>query len=286
MNNNRTTVLACIDGSSLSDAVTDYSAWIAQRVGAPVKLLHNIEHNAPSQFDLSGNLGLGEREELLEELTQLESRRSKILREQGKLMLDTAGQRLQQAGVDEPVHLQRHGNLMDSLIELEEEIRVLVMGIRGEGHENQERALGNQLEPVIRSMHRPILVVNRPFEAPPQRLMIAYDGSEAARKGLDMVSLSPLYAGLSCHLVYVNGGGGHSEVLREGAAVLEQAGLDVTTANLTGDTEKALLNYQATHHIDLIVMGAFGHSRLRELLFGSVTLKMLAHARTPLLLLR
>ncbi|TGD76124.1 universal stress protein [Mangrovimicrobium sediminis] len=288
MTTTRSLVLACVDGSPISDAVADYTAWIARRVAAPVRLLHNLEHRVASTFDLSGNLGPGERSELLEELTELESRRSKILRDQGKLILDAAESRVRAAQVDDIVALQRHGSLVDSLIEMEEEIRVLVLGIRGESHSEQtDQAIGEQLEPVIRALHRPILVVKRPLEAPPQRLMIAYDGSKAARIGLDMMTMSPLYAGLDCHLVQVGKNSAADQaVLAEGEAVLRDAGLSVVSANLTGDTETALLDYQRSHAIDLIVMGAFGHSRLRELLFGSVTLRMLAQSQTPLLLLR
>lgn len=286
MNNNRQTVLACIDGSTYSKAVVDYAAWISQYVGAPLKLLHNIEHNQAPALNLSGNLGLGEREELLEELIQLEARRSKILREQGKLMLESAREQLVADGLQNPETLQQHGSLADSLIEMEDEIRVLVLGIRGEAHEHQATAIGAQLEQVIRAMHRPVLVVNRDFQMP-QRLMIAYDDSEAARKGLDMVAQSPLFRHLECHLVHVgNNSSKDQEILNKGMAVLEAAGLKVQGENLIGDTEEALLNYQKTHQVDLIVMGAFGHSRLRELLFGSMTLSMLSHARIPLLLLR
>ena len=287
MNNNRRTVLSCIDGSHFSSAVVDYTAWIASRVKAPVKLLHNIEHTGSPHINLSGSLALGEREELLEELTELESRRNKILREQGKLMLDSAHRRLREAGVVESEMLQRHGSLVDSLIDLEEETRVLVLGVRGEAHENQEAALGSQLEPVIRAMHRPVLVVNRPFEKAPERLMIAYDGRDASRKALDMVAMSPLYEGLDCHLVQVGANSGSDKsILSEGVNILEKVGMNVTGQNLTGDIEAALLDYQDNHHIDLIVMGAFGHSRLREVLFGSMTLKMLSHSSMPLLLLR
>lgn len=285
--NNRRTVLACIDGSAFSEAVADYAGWIASRVNAPVTLLHNIEHGHSAEVDLSGNLTPGEREELLEELAQLESRRSKILIEQGRRMLDTAYQRILDLGVTKPALLQRHGSVMDSLIEMEEEIRVLVMGVRGESHGREASALGDQLEPVIRAMHRPVLVVNREFQRIPERLMIAYDGSEAAGKGLDMVTMSPLYRGMECHLVQVGDNSNRDQaILAEGVATLKKAGLEVTGSNLTGDVEEALLQYQQSHHIDLMVMGAFGHGRLREILFGSKTLSMLTYARIPLLLLR
>ena len=286
MNTQRTAVLACIDGSTYKQGVVDYAAWVSGAVDAPLKLLHNIEHrdHAPLS-DLSGSLGLGEREDLLEELAAMEARRSKILMEQGKLMLENARQRALAHGAVAPEKLQRHGGLTDSLIELEDEIRVLVLGVRGEDHEDRPRQLGAQLEAVIRAMHRPVLVVNRDFDRAPNRCLVAYDGSEAARKALEMVAASPLYRGMGCHLVHVSRDG-HSPLLEEAAGTLRAAGLEVVSAELHGDVEKQLDDYQQQHAIDLIVMGAFGQSRIRELLFGSVTHRMLANARVPLLLLR
>lgn len=283
----RSTILAGIDGSTYSAAVTDYAVWIATKLGAPLKLLHNIEHrDTPPLMDLSGSIGLGSREELLEELTCMEERRSRILLEQGKAMLEDAHQRAVERGCPEPETLQRHGSLEETLVEMEDEIRVLVVGIRGEGHENREKQIGTKLESLIRALHRPVLVINRPFEQPPQRIMIAYDGSEVSRKALDMVSLSPLYRGLECHLVHVGQGSGESEQLREGAAILQQAGLKTICAELSGDVQQQLEGYYRDHAIELVVMGAFGQSRLRELLFGSLTQRMLANSKIPLLLLR
>lgn len=87
MTTNTNRVLACIDGSTLSEAVCDYAAWIAQRVDAPLKLLHVIDHHpeTAATLDLSGNIGLGSREQLLEQLTAVEQQRSKLRLQQGKL---------------------------------------------------------------------------------------------------------------------------------------------------------------------------------------------------------
>jgi len=284
----RSTILAGIDGSTYSAAVTDYAAWVAMKLQAPLKLLHNIEHrDTPPLTDLSGSIGLGSREELLEELTRMEELRSRILLEQGKAMLQDARERALERGCPEPEKLQRHGSLEETLVEMEEEIRVLVVGIRGEGHENRENRIGTRLESLIRALHRPVLVVNRPFEQPPQRIMIAYDGGEVSRKALDMVSLSPLYQGLECHLVHVGQSQEReSEQLREGAAILRQAGLHTICAELNGDVQEQLEGYYRDHAIELVVMGAFGQSRLRELLFGSLTQRMLSSSNVPLLLLR
>lgn len=279
-------VLAGIDGSNISHAVADYAGWIAARVDAPLKLLHNLERlETPMVADLTGSIGLGTRETLLEELTEVESRRSKIMLEQGKLMLEEARKRATAFDVQHTILCQRHGGLPETLVDMEEDIRVLVLGVRGEAHDNQQ-GLGNQLETVIRALHKPVLVVNRNFERP-ERIMLAYDDSEAAQKALNMLVTSPLYKGMTCHVVHVGKDDQQTdELLGRARQRLEQAGLDVRVAKLKGTPEEELIAYQEQHGIQMIVMGSFGHSRLREMLLGSFTLKMLEKVKIPLLLLR
>ncbi len=47
-----------------------------------------------------------------------------------------------------------------------------------------------------------------------------------------------------------------------------------------------LASYQAKEGIDLTVMGAYSHHRIRDVLLGSFTAKMLSKTQKPLLLLR
>ena len=44
--------------------------------------------------------------------------------------------------------------------------------------------------------------------------------------------------------------------------------------------------YRDEHAIDLVVTGAYGHSRIREFLVGSTTTRMIRQSKVPLLLLR
>jgi len=282
-------VLACIDGSILSEAVCDYAAWIAQRVDAPLKLLHAIDHHpeTAATLDLSGNIGLGSQEHLLEELTAVEQQHSKLRLQQGKLLLQAAKDRVIQAGIANPDTNQRHGSLVESLVELEESIRVLVIGIRGKVHENRPDKIGAKLESIIRSLHKPILVVNEAFKAP-QSIMIAYDGSKAADKAIDMVATSPLYKGLTCHLVYVSKDATATEQLLQPFAdkLTNAGGIEVISKILLGKPDQLLCEYQDKHAIDMVVMGAFSHTRLHDLLLGSFTARMLTTTKKPLLLLR
>lgn len=279
-------VLSCIDGSHYTSAVCDFAAWVSVNTGAPLKLLHNIERgNVPAVADLTGSIGLGGQEDLLEELTALEQQRSRLMVQQGKLMLQAASERAAGQGVERVITCQRHDSLSESLIELEDRIRILVLGIRGEEHGGSEQGLGAHLETVVRSLHKPILVVNKEF-SPPKRILLAYDGSEAARRALAMVAGSPLFRQLECYLVFVGPADTAERLLAEAGEKLRSAGLSVTTNRLEGKAVEALTAYQAEHAIDLTVMGAFSHNRLRDLLLGSITAKMLLSVRQPLLLLR
>jgi nucleotide-binding universal stress UspA family protein len=274
-------VLACIDGSEISTAICDYAAWISQRLNAPLKLLHTLEHQEkPASFDLTGSIGLGSQEHLLEELTTIEQQRSKLLKKKGQLILDTAKERVQQAGINDCGSLQRHGSITESLIDLEDETRVAVLGLRNE----PEAKISTHLEMMVRAIHRPILLVNGIFEAP-KTIMLAYDGSDAANKAVDMVATSPLYKGLNCHLVCVSDNA--ADLLQIASKKLEACtDINLTVSALTGKADIELCAYQETNNIDLTVMGAFSHTRLREMLLGSFTEKMLTHSKKPVLLLR
>lgn len=87
-----------------------------------------------------------------------------------------------------PIAHQRHGSLLDSLLAIEQDTRLLVLG---KHDEHLGEHVGSRLETVVRALHRPILVCTSVFKAP-QRVMFAFDGSATTHKAVDMVAGSPL----------------------------------------------------------------------------------------------
>ena len=277
-------VLACLDGSSNSEHVCDYASWLAAAIKRPLKLLHTIEHNHnPAVTDYSGAIGLGSQQELLSELTEVEQSRASLLIKKGQLILNAAKERALTTGVSSVETYQHHGNLAESLIEIEQDTRAVVIGIRGKQHEQQGQGIGHQLESVIRSMHKPMLVVNKEYSQP-KNTMLAYDGSSSCKKALQMIATSQLFQGMPCHVVHVGNNG--AALLDEASVVLQDAGIEVTSVQLEGNVDEVLANYQLENDIDLTLMGAFSHNRFRDFLLGSFTAKMLAATNRPLLLLR
>lgn len=279
-----TQVIACIDGTNISPAVCDYAVWASLRFNAPLEFLHVLDKSEyPTESNLSGNIGLGSREALLDELAALDEQRGKLALEQGKLMLDAARQRAIAQGIENPGSRQRHGSLVETLIEMETNIRLLVLG-KHEDHLSQH--IGSRLENVVRTLHRPILITTASFKVP-ERVMLAFDGSPTTRKGVEMVASSPLFRGLPCHLVMV---GVESDTAREQLAwatsTLEDAGFKTEARIIDGEVERVLCDYRSDHAIDLLIMGAYGHSVIRRFLVGSTTTSVIRNASVPVLLLR
>ncbi|WP_290785642.1 universal stress protein [Halomonas sp.] len=280
-------VMAAIDGSKFSEGVCDAAAWASQALGAPLTFLHVVDnHPQTAEADLSGNIGLGSREHLLEELSQLDEQRAKVAQEQGRLTLKVVKDRAIDRGIAEPGTRQRNGTLVETLEELQEEIRLLVLGKRGETAHQDSGHLGSNLERVVRTLHRPILMVSDTFRAP-KTVMLAFDGSKTTRKGVEMLARSPLFDGIPVHVVIVGAETvDHRSQLDWALKTLRDAGHEAEGAIRAGEVEATLRGYQEELGIDLLVMGAYGHSRIRHLLLGSTTTEMLRKAKVPVLLLR
>ena len=280
-------VVACIDGSRAAPAVCDYAAWASKYMDSPLTLLHVLdEERYPSEPDLAGNIGLGSREHLLDELAELDRKRSKLALEHGNHMLENAEQRVKKAGINDIKKRQRHGDLTESLLAIQQETRLLVMGLYGESSSDRDLHIGRQLETVIRSMSRPILLVPDNFSAP-QSAMLAFDGSATAFRGVEHLAASEVLRGMPLHLVMVGEESPEAMVqLRKAEAMLAPLEAEITLAIRSGEVEPVLHRYQDEHNIDLLVMGAYGHSKIRRFLLGSTTTNMLKTAKKPLVILR
>ncbi len=137
---------------------------------------------------------------------------------------------------------------------------------------------------VIFDAGRPLLVV--PYAGqfePAQRALVAWNGSREAARALHD-SLAMLQACTRVDLVSVA-----SSAEEDGEVVryLQRHGVAAQYHQLPAadlDAADALLSYAADIGSDLIVMGGYGHSRLREMVLGGMTRHLLAHMTVPVLL--
>lgn len=140
---------------------------------------------------------------------------------------------------------------------------------------------------VVLGCGRPVLIVpySGEFAPPTRHAVVAWDrGREAARAVHDALPLLRRMDRVS--VVSIGTGQPESAALDELAAHLVRHGLRVEAHTLTADGISAgdmLLSHAADCGCDLIVMGMYGHSRLRETVLGGMTRHLLEHMTAPVL---
>lgn len=280
-------ILALVDGSAYSESVCHHTAWIAGRLGASVDLMHVLgRREGVGAKNLSGALTLGARSALLAELAAADESRARLAQAKGRAILEDAQKILESDGVGPVVPHLRRGDILQAVQEVEPDLRAIVIGKRGEGADFATGHLGSNLERIVRASRVPVFVASRTFK-PITRVLVAYDGSPSASKAVERMSKSAVFEGLEITLLYAdNGSGPIGRKLDDAAATLGAAGLQATTRTVGGEPEEALQAMVASEGFDLLVMGAYGHSRIRSLIIGSTTTALVQAVRIPVLLYR
>lgn len=286
-------IFACVNGFDPSEAVCDYAAWAARRLQKEVRLIHTLDHQVSEESaqkmtgDLTGSLNLGERDELLDELVEVEHEQNRLLLRRGKIILEKSKRRVEKDGALTIEKILLHGRLQQNLVELQNEMSLLVIGRFGQSHQNQKNSgVGHKVEGVIRSLEKPILVISESFQ-PPQKIMVAFDASDASMKAVHYLATTGLVKGIDVHLVTVGAlAASLHPRLEEARKVLTESGHQLHQVILEGEVVDTLVNYRKSEGVDLTVMGAFSHHWLRNLLMGSMTSQILGQGPGALLLVR
>ncbi|MBN2629890.1 MAG: universal stress protein [Rhodobacteraceae bacterium] len=280
-------IIALVDGSIYSASVCDHAAWISQRSGAPVELIHVLgRREAADTHDHSGAIALGARTALMEQLADLDAQRARLISHRGRAILDDAHAIVDKAGVTEITTRLRHGDIVEAVADVEADASLVVIGKRGEAADFAKGHLGSNLERIVRASHKPVFIASRAFK-PIAKVLVAYDGGASAMKAVDHIARSRLFQGLAVQVVTV--GHATSEVtkgLADARAMLKAAGIKAETSILPGQPETTLSKLVDEAHYDLLVMGAYGHSRIRSLIIGSTTTAMIRACKVPVVLVR
>ncbi|WP_039019345.1 universal stress protein [Halocynthiibacter namhaensis] len=284
-------IIALVDGSAYSESTCDYAAWIAAREGHSVEVLHIITRKLDADSNLSGNIGLGARSKLMDQLADLDAQQAKLANERGRAILEDAEARIKAAGVADVTTRLRHGDLLEELLEAEKTASLVVIGKRGENADFATMHLGSNLERVVRTSMIPVLVASRAF-VEPKSFLLAFDGGKTAMKAVNHLAEAKTFVGLEARIISA-GSDGTKHAIEGAAATLKAAGFEVSHEITEGTPTEVIA--QRIHvagqdanpdGADMLVMGAYGHSRIRRLIIGSTTTEMIRTCQVPLLLVR
>lgn len=164
--------------------------------------------------------------------------------------------------------------------------RTFDLSIAGQPENGKSATEDLIIEAALFESGRPVIVV--PFIQKDglklDRVMVCWDGSRTAARALaDAMPL--LEFAKSVEVVTVANGHSHPEST-DVSQHLGRHGLKAETRQITsgGDIAGTLLSHAADSDADLMVMGGYGHSRLREFLLGGVTRGILNSMTVPVLM--
>ena len=120
-----------------------------------------------------------------------------------------------------------------------------------------------------------------------ESMALAYDGSAPARHALSIAAFLSGAAGWPLTVVLITDNQTlAAERMKQVEEALADAKIDAQTIVLPGKEDKALLRFIQEGAVELMVMGAYGQGRLRELFVGSTTTAVIRKSPIPVLLTR
>jgi nucleotide-binding universal stress UspA family protein len=272
-------ILVPTDGSPAAQRGVRYAAGVAGYYGAKLHGLHIVDIKlleGPFLRDMSASLGTAP-------YVNYQGNISMILEERGKMALEQFNQICREASVAHETILVT-GIVVRSILEKSELADLIVMGRSGEHSEWLEGLVGSTTQAVVRRATRPVLVtaIATPGRG---RFMVAYDGSHHAKRALQAAAAICADWQVPLDLLVVREKKAEA-LVEEAQAYLQAHGTAVNYVTRTGDPSEIIVRYARECHADLLIMGAYGHTKVRELVVGSTTAYAINHAPCPLLLAR
>lgn len=291
-------VLVPLDGSRLAEAALSPAAYLAQKLGASVTLIHIIERDAPQAIH-------GERH-----LTNPEDARA---------YLDEVAQRRfpEEVHVERHIHTSRMADVSRDIVDQAEELApdLIVMCTHGQGG-LRDLLFGSIAQQVVAQGTTPVLLI-RPTGAdrepsfPCHRLLVPLDGVPEHEQSLLVAIELARACGAELHLILVvptlstlsgpNAVAGRLlpgatteilELTRQGAETylvrhlnrLQAQGLSVKAEVHRGDPATTIIDTAQKSGIDLVILGTHGKVGTHAFWSGSIAPKVSGHSHLPLLL--
>ncbi|KOR16430.1 universal stress protein [Acinetobacter sp. C15] len=274
-------VIACIDSSPCINAIAEAAAWVARETKRELVLLQVLDYYPASYHlgEISGVIGFESNAMLLKELAELEQKQSELAIDYSNNLLKHISEMILDKYGLESTKIQEKGDFLEQSFSVLRETDFVVIGKVGERAAEKNKPIGSNVENFIRGANCTVMTVGENFKIP-TRFIFAYEYSPTCLNIMQRISQSDLLKSLQCHLLYV---GDHPEVLKDPEEYLRTAGLGVVTVYRYGDVAENILEYQQELGIQMIVLGAFSHSKLHQFFLGSIATSIFRNASVPLL---
>ena len=274
-------ILVALDGSQHAEGAFEYALWLGRRLRARLLGVHVIDIvSIEGSFlhDVSGSLGF-------EPYLDFSSKMREALQERGRALLEVFRNRCAEHGVPCDTALPM-GVVANEICDQARTADLVVLGHRGVNEQYSTGLLGGTTESVARKSPKPVLVSPTTFREVTKPLL-AYDGSQRASAAMHVAAEVTSALGLPLTVVHVARENGDADaMLDEARRYLAAYDLAASYRSLSGPPHQRIVDVLRDGGYDLLFIGAYGHSRIIEMVLGSTTEFVLRNSPAPIFLTR
>src|ERR1700676_3070461 len=274
-------ILVGIDTSEHSRTAQAYAFHLARRLGATLIGVHVVDIvsiEGSYLHDISASLGL-------EPYLDFSSKMREILNARGKAVLEDFAQAAQRENLTAETVLDL-GVVPNQLCERAKATDLLMIGHRGVNERFSTGLLGSTTESVARKSPRPMFVSPVRFREV-TRALLAYDGSDRASRA--MRAAADFASTLNIPLIVITVARDLTlgeRTLNQARSYLEPYSIKTDFKLVPGHAHEGIIGAIKEFDADLLFIGAYGHSRIIEMVLGSNTEYVLRNAPCPVFLSR
>ncbi len=275
-------ILLAVDGSMYTDAVLKHGIDLAKKLNAHLRVYSVVDVRIYEWVLNTG--GEGYMPVIPSNVFHDES--FKFHNERADALLKAIDAKLRESGVSYEIG-KEEGSPVEVICDLARQVDLLIMGARGDYARWGDRLLGATLESVSRQSQVPVMIVDKVYREF-KCIVCAYDRSEGSSHALKLSAYLGGALKMPIEILTVH----ESEqerrsVIEEAKKYMDPYGLEVQYRHEAGEASEIIV--QATQDCPesaILLMGSYGHSRLREAILGSTTVHVMRSAVKPIILAR
>jgi len=272
-------ILLPVDGSEYTDTVLKYGIYLAQQLDARIMVLSVVDIRI---FEWALSMGSDGFVPIVPSGAYHDESR-KLLEKRAQAILKKSSKMLETNNISHEVEMVS-GSPIEIISEQAHLADLLIMGNRGEYARWKSTTIGATLEAVTRQINKPILITPKEYRDF-KKIQVAYDGSDNANRALQLAGYLGSQLNIEVLIITISDNEQLGQnICDEAVKYLESYDVKLKTAVLKGDVESVILSTAHENEADVILMGAFGHSRIREAILGSTTSHIMRKSDIPVLL--
>lgn len=278
-------IIVGLDGSKSSNIASQYAIFLSKKLKKPVLGVHVIDIRlleGPFLADLAGGLGFATYSDLTVKIKD-------ILEAKSDTIINKFASECREKGGDCSI-ASIYGIVVDELVNNADPEDIIIVGKRGEHFEFNPLLLGSTAEGVTRKSKCPVVITPNEFREI-KSILLAFDGREKSVHGAVYTNYLAKSLGIEkIEVISVFKDKVGDEPLKVEFENRLKNILEVhfDFVDKYGLPEEMIENYitENKERLDLVVMGAFGESLVKELILGSTTNYIISKSPIPVLLVK